>query len=217
MLLKNQIIPSPEISMELGSVAVGYYDDVDRNPGSPSFQILRQNLPDAIMLPLCGFLTPDLRWVHGYSGGRDAGRFRAEIAMARARARSFAHARPEASPAVVPFAPEAPAATAQLVGGSAGAAPTGGREEQVRAWARGRLDHAVLAVTALDFPRARAVLAEVKARTAGLPEEREAEKGEVAIHNLDKIARARSSSEALCVRTCARLDLRGTCWGPLFP
>jgi hypothetical protein len=228
MTLKNRIIPQPEVSSDLGSLSVGYYDDVDANPGSQSFQILRTNLPDAVMLPLCGWLTPDLRWVHGYSGGRDAARFRAEIATARSRARllgatSPPPASPAASPVVAPDAvrrtlasapPRTPATDVHLTAASSSA-----REDadEVRAWARERLDRAVDALAALDYRRARAILAEVRARTAGFPEQREAEKGEVAIHNLDRVDRAESPTAAAEVRELARQDLAGTRWAPLFP
>ena len=79
--LKHTVVP--ETSGELGAMAVGYYDDCDRDKGSRAFWLLRQNLPNAVTLPLVGWFTPDLRWVSGYSGGADANRFRQEIAKAQ--------------------------------------------------------------------------------------------------------------------------------------
>ncbi|MCC7138964.1 MAG: hypothetical protein IT460_11125 [Planctomycetes bacterium] len=83
--LKHTVVP--ETSGELGAMAVGYYDDCDRDKGSRAFWLLRQNLPNAVTLPLVGWFTPDLRWVSGYSGGADAGRFRQEIAKAQSGGR----------------------------------------------------------------------------------------------------------------------------------
>jgi hypothetical protein len=234
MTLKNRIIPQPEVSADLGSIAVGYYDDVDANPASQSFQILRTNLPDAMTLPLCGWLTPDLQWVHGYSGGRDAARFRAEIATARARFRALSAAATPAAPArlgrslgrsiggpevvretVARATPAVAREDVHLAGAGRLAAP--GSEDALRAWANDRLDRAVDALVALDYARARAILAEVRSKTAGFPEEREAEKGEVAIHNLDRIDRAEDARVATRIRDAARQDLAGTRWAPLFP
>ncbi len=82
--LRNDVIPNPAVNGELGAMAVGYYVDCDQEPNSQGYQLLVQNLPGAAMLPLVGFVTPDLRWVHGYSGGRNVSRFRQEIATARA-------------------------------------------------------------------------------------------------------------------------------------
>jgi hypothetical protein len=90
MLLKNTIIPMPETSASLGAAAVGYYDDVDRTPYSDAFNALQRNLPSAGSLPLCGFFTPDMQWIHGFSGHTDASHFRQQIATASASYRRIA-------------------------------------------------------------------------------------------------------------------------------
>ena len=82
--LKNRIIPGEDVNAELADVSVGYYDDCDRDPYSTSFKLLQAHLPGAAVLPLVGWVTADLAWVHGFSGGRNAPRFRDEIATARA-------------------------------------------------------------------------------------------------------------------------------------
>jgi hypothetical protein len=86
--LKKTLVP--EMSSELGRVAVGYYDDCDVDKFSQVFMLLHANLPNAATLPLVGFVTPDLQWVTGFSGGTDAGRFRSEIDRASAGRRSGA-------------------------------------------------------------------------------------------------------------------------------
>ena len=51
----------------------------------------------------------------------------------------------------------------------------------------------------------------------GAPEEREADKGEVAIYNLSRIQRAAGApSEAARLRARAAQDLRNSVWAPLF-
>jgi hypothetical protein len=233
-VLRDTIIPG--LAADLGAVAVGYYDDVDANPNSQSFQILRSNLPDALTLPLVGFLTPDLRWVHGYWGGRDAPRFRAEIATARSRARAMALAPAPTTPAPRVAAGPAPRSAVTLPPPAVSASPAPSATPRVaarteekavcvaardadpdRAWARDRLDRAVDALAALDYAKARAILAEVAPKAAGLPEEEDVRAGEVAIRSLDRIDRAESRDEADRLRDDARASLAGTCWEPLFP
>jgi hypothetical protein len=80
--LRNQTIP--ELSSELAALCVGYYDDCDRDRNSEAFGVLYRNLPGAASLPLVGWVTADLRWVHGFSGGRDATRFRQDMQTAQA-------------------------------------------------------------------------------------------------------------------------------------
>ena len=82
--LRNDVIPNPAVSGELGAASVGYYTDCDVEPNAQAYLLLTRNLPNAATLPLVGFFTPDLRFVHGYSGGRNVARFRQEIATARA-------------------------------------------------------------------------------------------------------------------------------------
>src|SRR5262245_4537368 len=83
MKLLHEVIPDPTVAGELGAVSVGYFCDVDTNRGSPAFQVISSNLPNAVILPLVAWLTPDLRWVHGFSGHTDVARFRGEIARAK--------------------------------------------------------------------------------------------------------------------------------------
>ncbi len=76
------------MAAELGQSVVGYYDDVDRDAGSQAFWALRNNLSSAVTLPLVGFFTPDLRWVHGFSGHTDSTKFRSDVERARTMSRS---------------------------------------------------------------------------------------------------------------------------------
>jgi hypothetical protein len=99
--LKREVIPSGSVNEALGSMSVGLYDDVDRTPYSDAYNILAGNIQGAGTLPLCGWVTPDLRWVHGFWGRRDATKFLAEISTARSAYQRMASlARPATGPQV---------------------------------------------------------------------------------------------------------------------
>lgn len=235
MELKNNIIPP--LSGELGQCAVGYYDDVDRDPNSQAFWALRNNLPSAGSLPLVGFFTPDLRWVHGFSGHTDNSKFRSDIDRARTLSRSVGAGPADRS------APRAETARAELPSGSLPdaeladvgdeliadlyadpvAAPTHRLQDvastlepeaPAATTARLSLARAASALAVRDFAAARQYLARVLDAGRDTPETREAAKGEVAIWNLRRIERDPGSAEDL--RRRAQRDLRDTVWAPLF-
>ena len=238
--LRRKIVP--EVSTELGTMSVGYYNDCDHDQASQAFRILTSNLPNAVTLPLVGWVTPDLRWVHGFSGGRDSSRFRQEMAMAQSKYRQMgALPRTESGPALglVPAAsPSLPTASlpdaeladvgAELLGEAAAPIPApvavagpalatsvpAAPAEGSRGWAQGELRRAADALSARDYAGARLILAEVRTKAAGEPEAREADKGEVAIYNLRLLDR--TPTEAAKVRDQAQRDLRNTVWAPLF-
>lgn len=78
---KDQIVP--QTRGRVAPMAVGYVYDI-RRPEVPQVdQTLRANLRGATLMPLVGFLTPELRWVHGFWGPTDAGQFAGDIRTAR--------------------------------------------------------------------------------------------------------------------------------------
>jgi len=95
--IKNEVIPSAEVNAQLGSMSVGFYDDVDKTPYSDAFNLLQANVVGAGTLPLCGWVTPDLRWVHGFWGRRDPAKFLNEISSARSAYQRMAQAARPAS------------------------------------------------------------------------------------------------------------------------
>lgn len=112
--LKRKIIPSAGVYSALGEVAVGYYDDCERDPNSEAFRALMAQLPRAMILPLVGFFTPDMRWVHGFSGHTDEAKFLGDIATAKSSFRRIAEADVPSTTrevAEAPAAATAPAAT----------------------------------------------------------------------------------------------------------
>jgi hypothetical protein len=78
---KNRVVP--QVASECSRVAVGYVYDIV-HPEAPAVdQTLRANLTDATLMPLVGFLTPELRWVHGFWGSTDAEKFLGDLAVAQ--------------------------------------------------------------------------------------------------------------------------------------
>jgi hypothetical protein len=274
--LKNQVIPA--VSSDLGGACVGYYLDVDYDTSSATFLALRNNIVGAGSLPLVGFFTPDMRWLHGFWGGRGESALLQELATARSQFRrvagldvvepvrevaaapataiSFDRSLPaeeladvtaalgeeagtplvsaDAPPAIaaapaevlVPSPVQAPAssepapvATAapppSAVEGPAPAAPAPvDPEASTRSWARDSLEKARVALEGRDFATARALLDEVRERASGLPESREAEKGDVAIYLLKRSVATPAEKGSIADRACR--VLKGTLWLPLF-
>jgi thioredoxin-related protein len=68
--LKNNVIPP--IASQLAQKCVIYTYDITKTrqrPASrPVDRTVRANLPGAYLMPLTGFMTPELRWLHGFFG-----------------------------------------------------------------------------------------------------------------------------------------------------
>ncbi len=78
---KTQVVP--QTSAQCDRIAVGYIYNI-LNPETPQVdRTLRANLQGASLMPLVGFLTPDLRWVHGFWGARSVAQFQGDIAQAQ--------------------------------------------------------------------------------------------------------------------------------------
>ena len=78
---KEQIAPAA--GAELTSVAVGYVYDITRPEVRDVDRLLRANLRGADLMPLVGFISADLGWIHGFWGQRSVQQFRGDIARAR--------------------------------------------------------------------------------------------------------------------------------------
>ncbi|MDA1194263.1 MAG: hypothetical protein O2894_03690, partial [Planctomycetota bacterium] len=77
---KTQIAPAT--AGELSRVAVGYIYDITRPEVRDVDRLLRANLRGADLMPLVGFVTADMQWVHGFWGQRSVQQFRGDIARA---------------------------------------------------------------------------------------------------------------------------------------
>ena len=74
---------APQCWSRLSQVAVPYMYDI-LHPEAPRVdQTLRANLKGCALMPLVGFLTPDLNWVHGFWGPRSVTEFMGDIESAR--------------------------------------------------------------------------------------------------------------------------------------
>ena len=108
--LVSSILPSEPCRSRMSACAIGFADDCDAS--DPSCQALfAQNLPNATMLPLVGFVTADLRWVTGWYGSTTPDAVLAQVAAAeRSRPRPVERlvARPPAPAPCDPPRPVAP-------------------------------------------------------------------------------------------------------------
>ncbi|MDF1701447.1 MAG: hypothetical protein P1V36_09860, partial [Planctomycetota bacterium] len=77
---KDQVAPAA--GAELTRMAVGYIYDITRPEVRDVDRLLRANLRGADLMPLVGFITADLQWVHGFWGQRSVQQFRGDIARA---------------------------------------------------------------------------------------------------------------------------------------
>jgi hypothetical protein len=82
--LIGDVLPSPRVRDRMSRIAIGLSDEIDR-PDPRVMQILESGIPNAQMLPLVGFVTPELRWVTGWSGFTNADTMCAHIAIAEQR------------------------------------------------------------------------------------------------------------------------------------
>lgn len=92
---------APSGGARLNDVAVAYVYDILNPESSRLDAALRANLPGAVLMPLAGFLTPDMGWVHGFSGPRTTQEFLADIEVAaRMQPRRTAVLRSASGPAL---------------------------------------------------------------------------------------------------------------------
>jgi hypothetical protein len=97
---------APRCGGRLNQVAVAFLYDIERDPrNDPEVgrldRLMRANLPGAILMPLVGFVTSDLAWVHGFGGPRTEQEFMGDIeTAARMHPRRSASARSVSGPAM---------------------------------------------------------------------------------------------------------------------
>ena len=84
------------VQNELQQVAVGYaYDASPRGPidARSMYRFAQRKLPRATLMPLVGFVTPDVTWVHGFFGARTMAQFVDDIALVRSSVPSLQRSR----------------------------------------------------------------------------------------------------------------------------
>jgi hypothetical protein len=109
----EEVMPDAQVRTRVGAIAIGLAVDCDDSDARVD-KILREGIPNPVMLPLCGFVTPELRWVTGWSGYMDLPRFSGHVSVAEqshARIQSYRR-RPAPAPPCAPAAPTPPRAPA---------------------------------------------------------------------------------------------------------
>lgn len=81
--LCSQVLASRSIRGRLSKVAIGLASECD-HPEREVRALFSRHLPNPRMLPLCGFVTPDGRWITGFWGGRSTSQFQADLSQAEA-------------------------------------------------------------------------------------------------------------------------------------
>jgi hypothetical protein len=196
------VLPAEKVKSRIAALAVGLAADCDR-PESDVQKIMSENLKGAGTLPFVGFLTPDLKWVGGYSGGKNEAGF---IALLDEVEKSpLLDATDAVKKKLLALADKAAKAVeksdwkAVITAGHEAAATTGRSPDRVRLddlvkkahdWAGAELDRIVDEVRrGGDLPAARKSLGDVKRQMAGEPEAADVETG---LKALSKLATIRS-------------------------
>jgi hypothetical protein len=97
--LVQTVFPQPAVRQRLGAAAVGLASDCD-DPEPWVDALLRRHLP-AQMLPMCGFVTADGRWICGFEGMRPVGSFLQDVCQAE-RCTCAPAAKPKPTPKSAP-------------------------------------------------------------------------------------------------------------------
>lgn len=79
--LKERVVP--QAWSELSKGCVLYVYDITRPESAAVDALVRSNLKGAYVMPLAGFVTPDLQWRHGFFGGTHAQKLLADFETAR--------------------------------------------------------------------------------------------------------------------------------------
>lgn len=100
----EQVLPASNVRSRISAIAIGLADDCDESDPRVS-AMLSAGCPDATVLPLCGFVTPELRWVAGFSGYMDPGSFSGYLTLGEERFERIKQFRPKPSVRPVPPCP----------------------------------------------------------------------------------------------------------------
>ena len=196
------MLPAEKVKSRIAALAVGLAADCDK-PESDVQKIMSENLKGASTLPFVGFLTPDLKWVGGFSGGKNEAGF---LAVLDAVDKSpLLEATDAVKKKLLGLADKAAKAAekadwkAVITAGHEGAATTGRSPDRARlddlvkkahAWADTEFTRIVDEVRkGGDLPAARKALGDVKKQMAGEPEAADVDTG---IKALAKLATIRS-------------------------
>jgi len=107
----ENVLTSPYVRRRIESIAIGLAIDCDTNSDMRVENLLNSGIPDPTMLPLVGVVTPELRWVTGWSGYMDASMFGGHVTLCEERFERIKQYRRRvaATPAPAPAPTPAPA------------------------------------------------------------------------------------------------------------
>lgn len=216
----------------ISALAVGLAADCD-HPESDVQVIMQENLKGAGTLPFVGFLTPDLKWVAGFSGYKDQAAF---IAVLDAVDKSpLLDASPAVKKTLLALADKATKAAeksdwkAVITAGREGAATTGRSPDRVRledlvkkahGWADGELTRIVDEVRkGGELPAARKAVDLVKKQMAGEPEAAEVDVGLKAFTKLATIRSVEAEPKGVdpaAMREKAAKEFDSSRWKAIF-
>lgn len=219
----ERVLPSPEVKELIADLAVGLASDCDA-PESEVSKIMQANLKGAGMLPFAAFITPDGKWVEGFSGFRDTEQF---VKVLDAAEKSPLIQASEATRKKLAALSEKAGKAAEggdwksVAGAWHEAQKTTGRCAERKAlaalrkkageWANGRLDEAVKAAQKGDVATAQAAIADVKKQLAGDPEAADADTGVKAMRKLSLLPAGDEKA-----RQKAALEFTDTRWAAAF-
>jgi len=226
------VLPAKRVKDRIAALAVGLATDCDR-PEQEVASLLVANLPGAGTLPFVAFVTPELKWIEGFSGYRDEGAFLKVLDTAEKS--PLLNASEEGRKKLAGLVEKAGKAAEKgewkgvLAACREGADVTGrcpervqidALEKKARAWVGDKFAAAVrTAQEGGDLAEARKALHEVKKQFAGEPESADADTGLKALQRLSNIRDAESGKASINpagLREKATRDSKGSRWAAAF-
>jgi hypothetical protein len=220
------------VKARIGALAVGLAADCD-SPERDVESLMSTNLPGAGTLPFAGFVTPDLKWVGGFSGYKDESGFLGVLEAAEksplldateAVKKKLATLADKATKAAEKGDWKTVMASGTEAAATTGRCPDRGRLEDLvkkaRAWAEERLAGVVADVRkGGDLPAARKALEDVRKAFAGEAEAEDAAKGLKALQRIGNIRAVEADPKGLdpeSIRKKAAKEYEGSRWAAAF-
>ena len=100
----ERVLTESNVRSRIQDIAIGLADDCDQSDPRVD-RLLASGIPNPTMLPLCGFVTPELKWVTGWSGYMDTGSFGGHLTLAKERYDQVQRYRKRPAPSIQPALP----------------------------------------------------------------------------------------------------------------